>query len=298
MSTLWKIFCEENKYPGLWQHWYKNQCVAIGWEPPKYRINENMPGEKGWNEARKAVLEMKVGDFVVVALSGHRLGRLGQITDKKLNDDEWKPLVPKNERLDLPLGDLGRRILVRWELTTGPDSQDYVVQLPEGKRFNSGELLKTVSRIKSIEIKELRVQMKDRRNWVSLRGKFDNEKALSDYIAKHPHRLEDGLLQYPNLEVREKVFEDKTRLDVLLMDEREDALIVECKQNAPTLANLAQLRGYMENFKEIQPDKQVRGILVHGGPQKISEEIIQAAKQSPAVELVSYTLEVNFRPSS
>lgn len=297
MTTLWKIFCEENKYPGLWQHWYKNQCVAIGWQPPQHRINEKMPGARGWNEARKAVLEMKIGDYVVVALSGHRVGRLGQITDKKIGDDEWNPLVPKNERLGLPLGDLGRRILVRWELTVGPDSQNYVVQLPDGKRFNSGELLKTISRIRSIEIGDLRKQMNDSSNWVSLMGKFNYETALSDYIAHHPHRLEDGLLPYPDAEVREKVFEDKTRLDVLLMDKQENAVIVECKQNALTSANLEQLRGYMENFKKIQPDKQVRGILVHGGSQKISEELLQEAKKHPPIEIVSYTLEVNFRPS-
>lgn len=295
MTTLWKIFCEENKYPGLWQHWYKNQCVAIGWPPPEYQINKTMPGNKGWNEARNAVLGMERGDYVVVALKGNNIGRLGQITDKKIKDEEWEPLVPK--RPNLPVGEVGRRILVRWDLKIGPDNSDFVVQLPQAIRFKGSELLKTVSRINSIGIDELRAQIDDHRNWVSLRGKFDNETTLSDYISNHPHRLEDGLLQY--LEVREKAFEDNTRLDVLLIDKHGRPVIVECKQNTPSLANLEQLRGYMEKFmKESQPDKQVRGILVHGGPQKISEEILQAAKQYPPVEIVSYTLEVNFRPSS
>lgn len=82
------------------------------------------------------------------------------------------------------------------------------------------------------------------------------------------------------------------------MDKQEDAVIVECKQNAPTSDNFKQLRGYMQNFKNIQPDKQVRGILVHGGAQKISEELLLEAKQYPPIEIVSYTLDVNFRPSS
>jgi hypothetical protein len=47
--------------------------------------------------------------------------------------------------------------------------------------------------------------------------------------------------------------------------------------------------------KETQSN--VRGILVHGGAQKISIDIINAANKNPVVEIVSYSLEVNFRPS-
>ncbi|NUM46039.1 MAG: DUF91 domain-containing protein [Anaerolineales bacterium] len=298
MTTLWKIFCEENRYPGLWQHWYKNQCVAIGWPPPEYQINKTMPGNKGWNEARNAVLGMEIGDYVVVALKGNQIGRLGQITDKKIKDEEWDELVPK--RPNLPVGEVGRRILVRWELITGPDNMDFVVQLPEGKGFKGSYLRKTIARIEPeiISLDELRSQMNNLNNWVNLHGKFSYEKALSDYIASYPHHLENGLLTYPDSKVQELVFKDKTRLDVLLMDKQEDAVIVECKQNAPTSDNFKQLRGYMQNFKNIQPDKQVRGILVHGGAQKISEELLLEAKQYPPIEIVSYTLDVNFRPSS
>src|SRR6266702_2400544 len=29
--TLWKINCMEPSYPGMWQRWFKHQCVAVGW---------------------------------------------------------------------------------------------------------------------------------------------------------------------------------------------------------------------------------------------------------------------------
>jgi hypothetical protein len=58
--------------------------------------------------------------------------------------------------------------------------------------------------------------MNDPTNWVGLLSHFKYEKALSDYIAAYPHHLEDGLVPYPNAKVREKVFTDRKRLDVLL----------------------------------------------------------------------------------
>ena len=40
-----------------------------------------------------------------------------------------------------------------------------------------------------------------------------------------------------------------------------------------------------------------RGILVHGGASKLPYEIVYEARKAPVVEVVSYTLEVHFRPS-
>ena len=178
---LWKVTCKEDIYPGMWQRWFKNQCVAVGWASAwGYMLHGKTEGGKGWSTARNAINEMKLGDFVVVALRGHRVGRLGQITEKAIQDDQWNPLVPIGP--ELPDGEMGRRINVRWELTTGPENQDLVVQLPEGKTFSSGELRPTVSRIYSMTVEELRQHMNDQTNWVSLLGKFGYEKALSDYI--------------------------------------------------------------------------------------------------------------------
>jgi len=37
--------------------------------------------------------------------------------------------------------------------------------------------------------------------------------------------------------------------------------------------------------------------MVHGGAQKITGELIEESKKHPRIEIVSYTLEVNFRAS-
>ena len=295
MSTLWKITCKEDKYPGMWQRWFKNQCVAVGWASAwGYKLNGDTKGGKGWSTARNAINNMEVGDYVIVALRGHRIGRLGQVTGKAIDDNEWNPLVPKS--YGMPDGEMGRRIYVRWELTTGPDNQDLIIQLPNNNTFSNGELRPTVSRIRSMEINELRSIMDDQENWVSLLGKFSYEKALSDYIANYPNHLEDGLLQHPDAIIRERVFTDRTRLDVLLIDKDNAPVIVECKQHAPSANDITQLRHYMKLLKE-ETGANARGILVHGGAQKISIKIIAEAKKKPPVDIVSYQLEVNFRPS-
>ncbi len=295
MSTLWKITCKEDTYPGMWQRWFKNQCVAVGWASHwGYKLNGATEGGKGWSTARNAIKAIEIGDYVVVALRGHRVGRIGQVTGKAIGDDEWNPLVPASP--DLPDGEMGRRIFVRWELTTGPDNQDLVIQLPESRTFSNGELRPTVSRIHSMSTDALRAVMNDPENWVSLLGKFGYEKALSDYIANYPNHLEDGLLPHPNSKIREKVFLDHSRLDVLLIDKDNRPVIVECKQHAPSCNDINQLRHYMKRLKE-ETGEIARGILVHGGAQKIPAQVISEAMKKPPVEIVSYSLEVNFRPS-
>ena len=52
----------------------------------------------------------------------------------------------------------------------------------------------------------------------------------------------------------------------------------------------------MELLKE-QTERDVRGILVHGGAQKISTAVIAKAKKKPQIEIVSYRLNIDFRPS-
>ena len=219
---------------------------------------------------------------------------MGQITGKAIGDDDWDPLVPKSKTL--PHGEMGRRIFVRWELITGPDSQEQIIQLPENKTFDSNEVRQPVSKITSMTVDDLREIMNDQKNWISLLGKFNYEKAISDYIAYYSHQLEDGLLPYPDARVRERVFNDGTRSDVLLIDRLETPVVVECKQYTPSANNVNQLRGYMKKLKD-ETRKEVRGILVHGGAQKISNTVIDEAKNAPQVEIVSYSLKVDFRPS-
>jgi hypothetical protein len=290
--TLWKVHSMDPEFPGLWQRWYREQCVAVGFSPHRGRkLRGKTKGGRGWRAARAKLLQIAAGDFVVAALKGNRVGRLGKVTEIHIEDDEWNPLVPVSK--DRPKGDIGRRIYVRWDLTCGPDDRELVVSLPEGARFKLGELRPTVSEIKSRTLKQLRATMNDPANWVGLTA-FKYEKALSDYIAAYPHRLEDGLVPYPNKRVREKVFTDSTRVDVLLIDRNGKPVIVECKQGSPTRNHLKQLRGYMKLLQKETGQKDVRGILVHGGSRKLSQEVIMAATLTPQVEIVQYLLRVDF----
>ncbi len=296
MMTLWKIACNERKYPGMWQRWFKNQCVAVGWASQwGYHLRGKTDTGKGWVRARNAIRAMEIGDAVIVTLAGNKFGRIGEITGKAIEDDEWNPLVPPEA--GLPDGEVGRRILVRWNLTTGPDDRELVVQAPHEQTLSSGELRPTICRVQSRSLLGIKKIMNDTRNWVRLSGKFGYEKALSDYIATYPHRLEDGLMPHPNKRIREMVFSDKTRLDVMLIDRFDNAVIVECKQHSPSAADVRQLRHYMDELHKDTKQKP-RGILVHGGGRILSKEALAEANRPPKVDVYSYRLDVDFLPST
>lgn len=290
--VLWKVSCLEGEYPGMWQRWFRHQCVGIGWPPADgYHLDGPSVGGQGWNRARKALKSVAVGDDVIVTLRGHRVGRLGTVTDIAIEDDQWDPLVPSSRALQS--GEMGRRLLVRWDLTVGPDSRDMVVALPPEVQLTSGELRPTISQVRSRSKKELDEAMNDGSNWIGLVTHFHYETALSGYIAAYPHRLEDGLLPHPDKRVRERIFDDRSRLDVLLTDRSNVPVIVECKQGSPTIDHLKQIRNYMKRLHKetrIPP----RGILVHGGARKLPRDVAAAALRKPEVEIVQYILDVNF----
>lgn len=294
---LWKIYAMEDDFPGLWQQWYRHQCVAVGFAPCRgLKLYGKTEDYGGWRLARATLLKIEVGDFIVVALKGNRVSRIGQVTEIHINDHEWDPLVPVSK--DNPTGQMGRRIYVRWDLTCGPDDRDLVVALPDEARFNGAELRPTVAQVRSQTLEQLRSAMNEPANWVGLLAHFKYEKALSDYIAAYPHHLEDGLVPYPNAKIRERVFKDRTRLDVLLLDRNGRPIIVECKQGAPTPKNIGQLRRYMKLLQKETGRKDVRGILVHGGSRKLRRDVVRAAVLAPKVEIVQYHLQVDFAHSS
>lgn len=287
----------EDSYPGLWRHWFRNQCVAVGWPPEAgFRFVGPTPSGRGWTTARSVLRQVQVGDLVIVSLRDSRVGRIGQVTELCLEDSLWNPLVPP--RPDSPEGEQGRRINVRWDLTCGPDDRDFLVQLPPNLRFKGAELRQTIVAIRSRSVDSLRAAMEDTTNWVGLLPNFKYERALSDYIAAYPHRVEDGLVPYPDAKVRERVFKDKTRLDVLLLDRDGHPVIVECKQLSPSSADIEQLRGYLRLLQEETGRRDVRGMLVHGGSRKLRSEVALAAKKKPPVEILSYRLDVEFASNS
>jgi hypothetical protein len=294
-KQIWKIYCEEDKHPGMWQRWFKNQCVAVGWAGKwNYHLEGESKLEYGWGRARKLLQQIKIGDLILVSLKDNRVGRIGEVTGLAIGDTDWDPLVPKSK--DEPDGEKGRRIFVRWDFNIGPEDRDLVVALPPEARLSSGERRPTIAKISLQKLDILRTAMNDSANWVGLASEFSYEKSLSDYISAYPYRLEDGLLPHPNKKVRERVFSDSKRLDVLLEDKFGKAVIVECKQNQPTVQDVQQLQHYLNKFKD-EEGQEARGILVHGGARKLREEVRQAAKKKPTVELVQFSVGVDFSKS-
>ena len=291
--TLWKIRCMEDKYPGMWHRWYKSQCVALGWPPSAGYTLVGPSTDRSWSYARNRLNEMRHGDIVAVLLSRNRIGRIGQVVKKTVGDHQWSPFVPPGP--GLTQGELGRRVLVRWDLTAGPDSQDHVVSLPSG--FWAWTDRRAISRELSVTVDDLKREMVNPANWSSLLGWFRYERALADYIACYPNRLEDGLLPHPNTNIREHVFADHSRADVLLLDRDDVPVVVECKQQGPSVGDVEQLRGYMLSFKA-EIGSMPRGVLVHGGASRVREDVVAAARREPSVEIVNYVLDVAFKPSA
>lgn len=284
----------EEDYPGLWHQWYKNQCVAVGWNASLgYRLRGATKSSQGWKVARKALLEVAIGDWVVVQLRKHRVGRIGEVIGKTIEDDEWNPLVPPSK--NLPEGQMGRRILVRWDLAVGPNDKDQIVQLPEGTRFAPSELRPTICPVRSLHFHDLRSAMDNPTNWVGLLSHFQYERALSDYIATYPHRLEDGLIPHPSKMLRERVLRDNSRLDVFLLDQKKIPVIVECKQESPTVDDVRQLLHYMRLLKK-ETGQRPRGILAHGGSSQLRDDVRTMVNHLRNVDVVRYRLDVDFAP--
>ncbi|MDB5988035.1 MAG: hypothetical protein JWR16_3088 [Nevskia sp.] len=239
---------------------------------------------------------MRQGDWILATLPNHRVGRLGTIVKLEVRDEDWNPIVPPGRHH--PRGENGRRILVRWELATGPDDPGKVVLLPENARLNSGEIRGTIRNIPVTKLEIIRKAMRDEANWVSLGGVFRQETALSDYLAVFPNRLEDGMIAHPSQQVRERSYPDRTRSDVILLDRNQKTVIVECKQGSPTVSNLEQLESYMKWLHREMPELgRPRGILVHGGSRRVVHNVSTAAA-GKSLELVHFELRVEFATSS
>ena len=290
LTPIWIVNCMESQYPGMWHRWFRNQCVAVGWPPGDgYHLDGEhaTPPESTWTAAASAFARMQLGDRVVVTLGRRRVGRIGEVTGKAVRDEEWAPLVPPGP--GLPGGEMGRRIRVRWDLLTGPSDFDLVVQLPSELRVFGRA---AISR-KYVPLRAVIREMNNPGNWLSLGARFRYESAIRDFVGTFPHRLEAGLFPHPNLKVVEFCFQDGQRADVMLMDRSETTVIVECKQHAPAVSDIGQLRGYMSQFAAETGEKP-RGILVHAGAVKLPPDVEADALLDPIVEILSYSLDVTF----
>lgn len=298
--AFWRIHCHIGHHPGQWQFWFREQCCAVGWPPSEWNgrkqdgwsIDARYPGEKDFTTTMNSLRRMRRDDWIVATLPGHRVGRLGRVVGLAVEDEDWNPIVRPTTAAGF--GENGRRILVRWELTTGPADPSRVVLLPPSARFNAGEIRGTIRSIPIDRLDIVRDAMNDESNWVSLSAAFNLETALSGYIAVHPHRLEDGMIGYPSLPTTELRFPDGTRADVVLQDRDGRIVVVECKQGAPSEAALRQVDGYRQHLRDRLPDYQEpRAMIVHGGSRRVASAVAAEASRLN-IELVYFELQVNF----
>src|SRR2546427_13151927 len=95
-TRLWKIYCMEDSYPGMWQRWFVNQCAAVGWAGKwGYRLRGERSAvgsaarwgqRSGWSLCRGLIDQIQPGGYIVVSLRGHRIGRIGEGTGKAIED--------------------------------------------------------------------------------------------------------------------------------------------------------------------------------------------------------------------
>lgn len=88
----WKICCQEKELAGLWQRWFKNQCVAIGWRIRPGITLDGPTESRGWARARNVLKQIKPGLMILVQLKDNRVGRVGEVVRTEF--DKWNPLVP------------------------------------------------------------------------------------------------------------------------------------------------------------------------------------------------------------
>lgn len=299
--NYWKIICTEDEYPGLWNTWFKERVVAVGWSRLWGFKVERGAGKKDhtWSRVRACLGRMKRGDRIVVQLPGNHVARVGHVVSTRgIADEVWNPTVPRvpgsRKRLERD-GEMGRRIAVRWS-RVGPTDPDLITVLPDEAQLSVPVRMAPLVRLKPEAYKRIRAAMQANDNWVRVVPEFKHESALSDYIAVNPTRLGSGMRAFPAKSVREHVFRNGKRSDVLLVDRSDYLVVVECKQGPAEVAHLRQLHGYMRRARELRRGK-VRGILVHGGPRRIARGVREAAKRL-GITTFQHSLAIDFDETS
>ena len=288
--NIWKVICDEKRYPGLWRKWYEEQCVAVGWAPKWFKLEGKSP-KHSWSVARNCIEKVQAGDQVVVQMANHRVGRIGTVVESRVGDDQWDPTVPPS--VAQPEGEHGSRILVRWDLKLGSLNPDIIVSLPEKAQIPNHLARVTIAQLSRAHLKIIHQAMSDKENCVSMFSYFAYERALSDYVAEFPHRLEPGLEPYPKAgKITEKALQDGKRLDVLLRSGY--PVVVECKRADVRPESVDQLLGYITRVKKLTKVQRVRGILVHGGARSLSTRVRRKLRAKKHIRVFQYLLNLDF----
>ncbi len=193
---------------------------------------------------------------------------------------------------------MGRRVEVRWR-DAGPAEPDMVVQLPA--KLLGSTTRSTIRPVNQTQFRNILKIMQDQACWVGLTKRVGHEVMLSDYIVTVPHHLEDGLTALPDKKIRENFFRDGSRSDLLLQDQNEKPVVVECKRGSVEPEHVDQLVCYLKRAKK-EIGKTPKGFLVHGGARKLTDAVrrrLRAAhKEGWLIEVLQYEFNVHFASCS
>jgi hypothetical protein len=153
--NYWAVVCDESHAPGLWEIWFKERCVAIGWSPSKHHL-VGPTHDSSWKKARSRARKIKHGDIVIPYLKDYRFGVPGKVLRVAIRDDEWNPTSRE--------GEYGRRIAVKWMRGQFPPFHKIAV-VPVNLRTGGGEVQQTVERVKSKRVARFMQIIENERNW-------------------------------------------------------------------------------------------------------------------------------------
>jgi hypothetical protein len=317
----WIVICPEPyvRGGGLWAHWYRENCVAVGWPPPSWTL-EGPSEDLGWTYARNRLKEIRPGDRVIPFLLKWRLGPVGTVKEVLAGDAEWNQTVGKGDYLGSDLeSELGRRVLVAWDQQSmPPDGRCALV--PQEQR-PPGPLSKhVIERLPDETFQKLCSVLANPSNWIDIApslptvagGRFAIagpqieteveaaplslpvaelallERDLQKLLSRNLGRIEKGLTPHPDYQLEEYPC-DVGRLDFLCKDAENNWVVIELKAGWIGDDAVGQILGYMSWVKDNLPDgSTVRGIIIG---KSASGRVKAAIKLFPAISIKQFTLD-------
>jgi hypothetical protein len=181
----WIVICPETYIPGgVWARWYRENCVAVGWPPPKWSFDSSNDGRAkatpfftGWKYARTRLEKIRDGDKVIPFLLQWRVGPVGTVRHVKVTDAEWNPTVEGNNGLGKEPTELGRRILVTWDQADMPPDGKCAL-VPPDQRTRGALATHTIEGLRAETFQRLCAVLANRSNWIDIpSGEFTEKRA-------------------------------------------------------------------------------------------------------------------------
>lgn len=299
MPRYWIVICPEpHVQGGVWQRWYTEGCVAVGWPPPEYSL-DGLTDSAGWKWTRERLKQIQVGDKVIPFLLRWRIGPVGTVTEVRVADHEWNPTVEAGKyALNPNVPELGRRILVNWE-REGMPPEGRVGVVPLSLRPKKALALHAMEELSKEDFDRLAPILSDTSNWeeilrqeiipasvissedreaVDLAGLSVLERDLQKFLTRNLHTVEPGLRANPEYQL-EGLITDVGILDLLCQDAYGNWVVIELKAGRADDAAIGQILGYMGWVRENLPNgEKARGMIIC---KEASPRVKAAAKMIP-----------------